>query len=316
MTRSKQEALSEIAALVAEAGLSQSDLLSLLPKPSSPNAESEDSPSLLQRVMVYIGGLFIFTGVCVYIGIVWEDLPSLARVIVTFGTGLVAFFLGLISLEDPRYSKASTPLFLIAAFLQPVGLFVLLDKYFPSSHDAVKAALVVFGFMTVQQFVAFVSRNRSSLLFFSLFFFYLFLSALVEKADIEPPDSVMLLGLSGLYVSYGLTKTIHHAVAPFFFFFAGISVAAASFDYFEDSALDVLLIGVSGGLIALSVFAKSRTLLTVGIISLLAFLGYFTDEYFKDIVGWPIALIILGFLMIGISVFAVKIGRKIRLSSS
>jgi hypothetical protein len=93
-------------------------------------------------------------------------------------------------------------------------------------------------------------------------------------------------------------------------------VAAASFDYFEDSALDVLLIGVSGGLIALSVFAKSRTLLTVGIISLLAFLGYFTDEYFKDIVGWPIALIILGFLMIGISVFAVKIGRKIRLSSS
>ena len=315
MTLSKQDALSQISALISEAGLSESELASLLPKPTPKISTEEDSSSLLQRVMIYIGGLFIFTGICVYIGIVWEDVPPLERVIGTFGTGLVAFFLGLISLEDPRYSKASTPLFLIAAFLQPGGLFVLLDEYFPSSHDVVKAALVVFGFMTVQQFVAFASRNRSSLLFFSLFFFYLFMLALVEKTELDSPDSAMLLGLSGLYVSYGLTKTTHSRIAPFFFFFSGIFTAAASFDYFEESSFDVLLIGTSGGIIALSVFAKSRTLLTVGILSLLAFLGYFTDEYFKDIVGWPIALIILGFLMIGISVFAVKLGRKIRLSS-
>lgn len=315
MALSKQDALSQISALISEAGLSESDLSSLLAKTVSKTGADEDSSSLLQRVMIYIGGLFIFTGICVYIGIVWEDVPPLERVIGTFGTGLVAFFLGLISLEDPRYSKASTPLFLIAAFLQPGGLFVLLDEYFPSSDDIVKAALVVFGFMTVQQFVAFASRNRSSLLFFSLFFFYLFMLALLEKIDIDPRDSAMLLGLSGLYVSYGLTKTTHSRIAPFFFFFSGIFTAAASFDYFEESSFDVLLIGTSGGMIALSVFAKSRTLLTVGILSLLAFLGYFTDEYFKDVVGWPIAMIILGFLMIGISVFAVKLGRKIRLSS-
>lgn len=316
MTRSKQEALSEITALVAEAGLTQSDLLSLLPQKSpSSGEETEDSSSLLQRVMVYVGGLFIFTGVCVYIGIVWEDLPSLARVLVSFGTGLVAFILGLVSLNDPRYSKASTPLLIISAFFQPGGLFILLDEYFPSSHDTIKAMMVVFGFMAVQQFVAFASRNRSSLLFFSLSFFYLFLSALIEKTNIEPPDSAMLLGLSGLYVSYGLTKTIHRSLSPFFFFFSGLAVAAASFDYFEDTSFDVLLIGVSGALIALSVFAKSRTLLTVSVISLLAFLGYFTDEYFRDIVSWPITLIIFGFLMIGISVFAVKLGKKIKQSS-
>jgi hypothetical protein len=71
-----------------------------------------------------------------------------------------------------------------------------------------------------------------------------------------------------LYVSYGLTKTIHHAVAPFFFFFAGISVRRPlRLITLKTLALDVLLIGVSGGLIALSVFAKSRTLLTVGILS-------------------------------------------------
>lgn len=321
MTLTKAEALSRISDLMKEAELGEGDILSLLssspalPSSQGKEKEGENSESFLQRVMVYIGGVFIFVGICIYVGLVWEDLNSLSRVIITFGSGLVALILGLFATEDTRFVRASTPLFLISAFLQPTGLFVLLHEYFPSSNDIVKAALVVFGFVTVQQFFAFAARNRSSLLFFSLFFFYLFLCALLDKIEILPPDSALLLGLSGLYVSYGITKTSHVAISPFFFFFSGILTAAASFDYLEDSSFDILLIGVSAGLIGISVLTRSRTLLTVGILTLLAFLAYFTDEYFKDIVGWPIALIILGFLMIGISVFAVRLGRKIRLSS-
>jgi hypothetical protein len=49
----------------------------------------------------------------------------------------------------------------------------------------------------------------------------------------------------------------------------------------------------------------------VSTFSLLGYLGYFTAEYFADVTGWPIALIIMGFILIGISTKAIKLGQKI-----
>jgi hypothetical protein len=56
----------------------------------------------------------------------------------------------------------------------------------------------------------------------------------------------------------------------------------------------------------------SRTLLLVSTFALLGFLGYYTEEYFADVTGWPIALMIMGFLLIGVSAYAVKLGQKIK----
>ncbi len=35
-------------------------------------------------------------------------------------------------------------------------------------------------------------------------------------------------------------------------------------------------------------------------------------SFIKDNFGWPVALIIIGFFMIGVSSYAIKIGRKLR----
>ena len=48
------------------------------------------------------------------------------------------------------------------------------------------------------------------------------------------------------------------------------------------------------GLIALSIRVASRALLFVSVVGLLAYLSYFAYEYFADVVGWPIALILAG----------------------
>lgn len=302
------DALLQIKSLITAHSISQSEIVALF---KTSTEEESQSGSLLQRVMIYIGGAFIFMGLCVYIGMIWDDLDPLSRVIVSLGSGFVAFILGLFCLGDKRYSKAATPLFLIGAGLQPVGLFVFMDEYLPHTGDIVKAASFVFAFMTVQQVVAFIATQRTSLLFFGLFYFYAFLSTLLNLLEIDAPEGPMVLGLTGLMVSWGVAQTEHKVIAPFYFFWASILTAAASFDVLKDTSFDVLLLGVSAGLIYLSVIAVSRTILTVGVISLLAFLGYFTDEYFKDMVGWPIAMIVMGFIMIGVSVFAVKLGKKI-----
>lgn len=305
----RSEAIDQIKSLVTTFHITETELLAIFTPTKS---EPETSGGLLQRVMIYIGGAFIFMGLCVYISMIWEDLDSLSRVIISMGSGFVAFILGLFTLGDSRFIKAATPLFLIGAALQPVGLFVFMDEYLPHSGDVVKAACFVFAFMTIQQTIAFIATKRTALAFFSLFFFYAFLSVFMNWLEIDAPEGPMVLGLTGLMVSYGISKTDHKVIAPFFYFWGSLITAAASFDFLEDTPLDVALIGVSAGLIYLSTIAASRTVLTIGVISLLAFLGYFTDEYFSDIVGWPIAMIIMGFIMIGISVFAVKLGKKIK----
>lgn len=304
----KSESLAHIKSLIETNGISKDEILALF----AATATEEKSGGLLQRVMIYIGGAFIFMGLCVYIGMIWDDLDALSRVIITLGSGFVAFILGLFCLSDTKYIKASTPLFLIASALEPTGLFVFMNEYLPHTGDVLKAACVVFSFMTIQQAVAFAATKRTALLFFSLFFFYAFLTVFMNWMGIDAPEGPLVLGLTGLMVSWGISRTDHKSITPFFYFWASIITAAAAFDFLQDTPFDVALIGVSAGLIYLSVIGGSRTVLTIGVLSLLAFLGYFTDEYFKDIVGWPIAMIVMGFIMIGVSVFALKLGKKIR----
>lgn len=305
------EALSLISRLAQEFNLSLDDIAASLQREP---VIGEKQSSLFQKVISYIGGAFIFCGICTYVGMVWDDLDSLARVIITLGSGFVAFLLGLFTLGDPKYIRASTPLFLIAAALQPAGLFVFMHEYLPPSGDIAKAATFVFGFMLIQQGIAFYARQRTSLLFFTVFFFYSFVSAFMEWIGIEPNPVVLTLGLSGLLVSWAINRSEHKAITPFFFFFSGLAVACVSFDYLEKSPLDILLIGIAAAMVYLSVLASSRTLLVVSIMSLLAFLIYFTDQYFKDVVSWPIAIVVIGMIMIGVSSFAVKLGRKMKVS--
>jgi uncharacterized membrane protein YiaA len=55
---------------------------------------------------------------------------------------------------------------------------------------------------------------------------------------------------------------------------------------------------------------RSRSLLVVGTISMLFYVGYYTAEHFANVVGWPIALMIIGVVLIALSSAAVKLNRK------
>ena len=94
--------------------------------PEIPDSSTQDQKSaVLTRVLAYLGGTFVFAGLGVFIAMNWESMNFAARVVITLGSGIAAFVLALIAANDERYEKAATPLFLIAALLQPVGLLVI-----------------------------------------------------------------------------------------------------------------------------------------------------------------------------------------------
>lgn len=266
----------------------------------------------LTLLLGYLGGAFIFGGLGLLIAMEWDSLDSASRVIITYGPGLVAFILGTLTVKDQRFEKASTPLFLKSAILLPTGMFVFLREY-AEGNDAQLAALLVFSILTLQFLLTFVALKRTSLLFFGYLFWNAALGILMDRANVPGEILGVTLGFSILAFAWHIDTTQHRAISPFWYFIGGIGLFWSVFDIVEGLFpfdLSYLLLAVY--VMLLSVKIRSRTLLLVSTCALLGFLGYFTHEYFKDVTGWPIALILMGLFLVGTSAFAVKLGKKIR----
>ena len=59
----------------------------------------------------------------------------------------------------------------------------------------------------------------------------------------------------------------------------------------------------------LSVHLRSKALLTFGSLFLGAYLAKITGEYFSDSMGWPLALAVLGLLLMGVGFLAFRLKR-------
>ena len=70
-----------------------------------------------------------------------------------------------------------------------------------------------------------------------------------------------------------------------------------------------MFLAAAAAFVYVSVVLHSRTLLAVATLAILAYTAWFTGQHFVDSIGWPLALMALGLLMIGLSALAVRIDR-------
>lgn len=326
-----------------------------------PASAREKGKGLISKLFSYMGGVFVFSGICVLIGMVWEDVGSLERVILTLGVGLTAFILGLVALKDERFVRAATPLFMVSGLLQPTGFFVFLHEYAPAGGDPVVAGTLIFAVLTIQHLLAYNSTRRTSLLtlslvylntfigfaldlaglrgdyiatvmsgvfalqffagyrysgrsvlvFLALFSWGCFITMAMDLASVQGDIITLTAGISILCLTWALAQTANRGITPFWYFVGGVCLLSGWWAVFEGTWLDISFLGVSALLTYLSIVAGSRMLLLVSVLGLLGYLAYFAEKYFADAVGWPICLIVLGLVMMGLSAYAVKLGRKI-----
>jgi hypothetical protein len=302
----KRAALAEIAALAEQHGITPEEVAAFLAGARSPGKDR----TVIGKVLSYVGGVLVFSGVGLLIGFLWDEIGSAERVILTLGTGLAAFVLATLCASDPRFEKAATPLFLVAALMQPTGLFVFLHETMPPSDDPLLAAILVFGVLAAQQGLAFWALGRTSLLFLAVVFWIFCLGTATVWLEWNGETVGIVLGIALLCLSWALGRTPHLAIAPFWSFAGGATLLASWWARFADTPLDLTFVGLDGFLIYLAVRSGNRSLLFVSVLGLLAYLSYFAWEYFADVIGWPIALIVLGLILIGLTGWAVKLGKS------
>lgn len=301
-------ALARIVELADEHALELDDIAAALA-----SARGESAPAaktaVLTRLLAYLGALFVFAGLAVFIGTQWDALGSAARVVITLGSGLACFAMAYVAARDERFTAAVTPLYIIAAVLQPFGFLVLFDEY-SVGGDWHYASLTTAGVLAVQQLVVFFRTRRSVLLFTAILFGTVFAATLLDLIDVDGEVIALTLGASVLCLAVGIRRTRHAAITPVWFFAASASVLAGLFGVLEDTPVEPAFVAAACGMVYLSTYVRSRAVLIVATLGLLAYIGYFTAEHFVDTVGWPIALMLFGFAMIGLSVAAVGISRR------
>jgi hypothetical protein len=236
-------------------------------------------------------------------------MNAAARVIATLGPGVAALVLGVLASREARFEKATIPLLLVAAVLQPTGMLVAFDE-FGSGGDWRWASLTVSAVMALQYGTLFGAIRRSTMLLIAILFAAVFVWTAFDLLDLDDAAFVgLVLGGMLLLTGVGAARLGHRDITPLIYFVGAVMFLYGFFDAVEDSPIEVLFLAVASGVVYLSVLLHSRTLLTVATLAILAYTGYFTSEHFADSIGWPISLVAFGLFMIGLSALALRIDR-------
>ncbi|HQN65818.1 MAG TPA: DUF2157 domain-containing protein [Methylophilus sp.] len=304
----KEQALQDIVSLARLHHISVAEITQALDTPQAEQVKRQSS-GVLSKLFGYIGGIFVFAGICVFISMYWDDFGSAARVVVTLGTGIVTFLMALVCLQDKRYERAATPLFLAAAALEPTGIMVMLQEY-SSGGDVRYGVLFMAVYMLIQQGATFLAKGRTVLAFSAILFGMIFFAYLFDVWELDEDLIGSVIGVSLICVAYAVQRSHHLAIAPFWYFFGSVILLWAVFDAVKNTALELVYLGVSASIIFLSTYVRSRTLLLVGTLAMLLYIGYFTAKHFANTLGWPIALVMIGVAMMVMSALAVRLNNK------
>ena len=303
----RARALQQIAAIAREHGLSAAEVTAAIGDAGAVPGEHR-AQAVLVRVLGYLGGTFVFAGIGIFIALQWSDLNSAARVLVTLGSGVAVFVLAALASRDLRFANAATALFLAAAVLQPTGMFVAFDEY-GSGGDWRWASLVTTGTMALQFAAAFVALRNSVPLFMVILFGTLFWWTALDLLDADETLMQIVLGASMLLAAVGVDRSGRSGVAPFWYFIGGAVFLYGLFDTVERTPLEIVFLAAAASLVYGSVVLHSRALLSVATLAILAYTAWFTGEHFVDSVGWPLALVAFGLVLIGLSAAAFRIDR-------
>lgn len=300
----QNEALDEIVTLARRHKITTADIARAMEQPQEQVLERN-----LSKLFSYIGGILVFCGLCLFIVIQWDGMNSPARVVVTLGSGFAFFIMALVSSRDERHARATTPLLLIAAILQPLGLGVLLREY-SADGDILHGMLFITLTMLVQQACALVWLKRTTLAFTTLLFGLMFFDTIFAIVGFDSSLRATVLGASALLLAHAASQSPYTAIAPFWMFTGSVLALFGLFDLLHKSFAEVLFPGICAALIFASTTIRSRTLLACSTLGLIGYISWFTAQNFSDTIGWPLSLIVIGMALMGLGAMAVRLNNK------
>jgi hypothetical protein len=244
----RAEALHALVTLARQHGLTADEIVAALGAQDAAGDQQSRTRHIVVRVLGYLGGTFVFAGVGVFIALQWDWMGPAARIVITLGSGLAACVLALVAHADARYEKAATPLFLVAAALEPTGMLVAFGEL-GSGGDWRWAGLATCATMALQFGAVFASLRQSVLLFLSVSFAVLGAWSALDLLQVDGGVIALVLGATLLLASAGVDSTPWRSVTGVWYLIGGAAALAGLVELVERTALDLLFLAAAAGLV-------------------------------------------------------------------
>ncbi len=304
--------------------ITRDEVMSALSHASIP-VKTHSTPFSVTKLLYILGAAIVVIGILAFVSQIWNDIGSGGRITVTLGLGFIFIATGSILLKNKPQDLIGTIFHGIGGLLIPGGTLVTLSEL-STGQETLWPVALTFGAIFAFYLLLNAVHNTATLTFFAIAngtaFVYLLVGAILDQSGYNYTfytlnhDDIyqyltMAVGASYLLLSHAFQKNWNAKLIGILYFFGSIALLGAAFSQVFDSVpwqMAYFLL-ILGGLF-LSAFLRSSIILAVSIAFLIAHFSYITSEYFADSVGWPLSLIVLGFLFIGLGVYAVRFNKE------
>ena len=323
----KNDIINGIKSLAASGQLERNEVLAAFDEAKGHiSSEQNESSSTLSRysgILYYIGGGIVFLGLIFFIGELWSDLNTFMRIFITLGTGFATYIMGVLFNQQHRLGSAGPAFFMISALLIPGGILVSLEE-FNIRIDEDKIQNIISAALFITYLASYILFKRFVLIIFTVLFgtwFYFALTGMLLSNAILLPEwrfgyyLFAALGLSYLFIGFSYQETDKDALVKILYliginFFLGSLFALTGWKPAQDVLWELLYPGIVFGGLFVSALIHSRIILVFSAFYLAAYIIKITVEYFSEGLGWPITLILCGFILMGMGYGAIHLKRK------
>lgn len=320
----KAELLNEIKRMAASQELAEADLVQAYRTgagiPASPSAKLNRLQLDAAKILYGLGGLIVIAGLIFLIVQMWDSFGAAAQIAVTLGSAIALYAAAVLLHQQNTSRLISTVFFLVSAIIMPISIFVTLHHLSPGGNIWL-GQLIIAGLPAIVYGLTYALFRHPLLLFISILLstwtLYALLGYLLDQAGVSRTAEeiwaywTMLTGASYLLLGYAFSQTDKKPLTSALYFLGSGAALGSGFTLsnMQEAWLFIYFILILAA-IYLSTLLRTRSLLFFGALYLILHLTHISFEYFADSLGWPLALIISGFMIIGIGYGTVTLNKR------
>ncbi|HYE22119.1 MAG TPA: DUF2157 domain-containing protein [Verrucomicrobiae bacterium] len=316
----KQQLLSELRQLILANQVSKEEVLSVFDE-TSPQQGFKRHIGVAD-ILYYLGGAIVFIGISILVAQNWESLNGISRILVTLGSSVAAFVMAVLFDRSGKMDQVSVAFYLISALLLPMGILVTFSEAGvnpeSSAYQAIAAAISLGVYLTSYFLFKKEVFNVFNVIFGTWLFYSLTTLLVGPTPYFDSSDYFfyrsMVVGATYLTLGYYFATMNRPLAGPLYAFgsfaFLGSTLALQGYSPDANAFWEIIYPGIVFGMIFLSVYLKSKALLSFGSLFLMIYILKITAEYFSQGLGWPASLVIAGLALIGVGYYTVRLKQR------
>lgn len=317
----KQEAVEYIANLAKDKVLTKKEVVSAYEKGGG--SEKLGKKLGITEILYYIGGAIVFLGIALLVSLNWSLLSFETRLLATLGAGIAAYFVGVLFGRETKTESVSLAFFLISALTLPIGLYVFFDNMGADLGSNGMQSLIS-GILFVTFLLSFLVFKKSIFALFSIIFgtwlFFSFTGIIIGGSPYADAWHLfeyraLIVGLSYMLFGYSFSKNKLSSLSGALYGFGilgflGAALSLGGWEPHQSIIWEMVFPGLVLGTLFLSIYIERKSFLVWGTIFLVAYILKITGEYFSEGLGWPLTLVLIGFLLMIIGYLFVWFQKK------